>query len=248
MQPHPVWVCVYVYACICWVCQINRLKRETVGLTGQHFGLCMWAHLLRMRVRLRVRSKLEGERCVSTCLLRWVSSCCVSGRDWTLPRAPTPADLSSGSVLNRWQPWLPGRQQHAHLALTFESIQDLNFEVVLLTLCWCVAACLATKPSTEVCIRSSKVCTDQSVLCYESWICAHFSTITDANLDKYLGLQHITPVNLTGFSYFGWVMITSYSTSYYTTFVCWSSATHLSKDESEACHTSSEHLQNGSSS
>lgn len=40
--------------------KINRLKRETVDLTGQDFGLCLC-----MRVRLRVRSKLEGEQCVS---------------------------------------------------------------------------------------------------------------------------------------------------------------------------------------
>lgn len=30
---------MYVYACICRVCQINRLKMETVGRTGQDFGL-----------------------------------------------------------------------------------------------------------------------------------------------------------------------------------------------------------------
>lgn len=92
---------------ICWACQINRLKRETVDLTGQDFGRRVFVY----------ESQTEGEVrsggwvvCASTCLLRWVSSCCVSGLDWKLPRAPTRADLSSGSVLNRWQPWLPGKK------------------------------------------------------------------------------------------------------------------------------------------
>lgn len=55
------------------------------------------------------RPKLEGERRASTCLLRWVSSCCVSGLNWTLPRAPTPVDWSSDSTPSTLQPWLPGK-------------------------------------------------------------------------------------------------------------------------------------------
>lgn len=34
-------VSVRVSVRLWWVCQINRLKRETVGLTGQDFGLCV---------------------------------------------------------------------------------------------------------------------------------------------------------------------------------------------------------------
>lgn len=49
--------------------------------------------------------------CLPTCLSRLVSSYCVSGLDWKLLRAPTQADLFSGSVLNKWQPWLPGKQK-----------------------------------------------------------------------------------------------------------------------------------------
>lgn len=106
------WICLRAYV---EACQINRLKGETVGGTGQDFGLraqlfffffffCIWQSESEVR---------NGGRavCLPTCLSRWVSSYCVSGLDWKLLQAPTQADLFSGSVLNKWQPWLPGKQK-----------------------------------------------------------------------------------------------------------------------------------------
>lgn len=65
-------MCMYVcaFVCIRWLCQINRLKGETVGRTGQDFGL-------RARASFAYESLTESEVktggravCVPTCLLR----------------------------------------------------------------------------------------------------------------------------------------------------------------------------------
>lgn len=95
------------------MCQINRLKGGTVGGTGQDFGQHVHFFFFFAYDSLTDSEVRNGGRAVSlpTCLLRWVSSYCVSELDWRLLRAPTQADLFSGSVLSKWQPWLPGKQK-----------------------------------------------------------------------------------------------------------------------------------------
>lgn len=128
------------------VCQINRIKGETVGGTGQDFGLRVRAQLFFFAYDSLTESEVRnGGRavCLPTYLSRWVSSYCVSGLDWRLLRAPTQADLFSGSVLNKWQPWRPGKQKQQILKLSMNAITTVFY-------CnW-----LATNPSMDRCICS----------------------------------------------------------------------------------------------
>lgn len=60
------WICLRAYV---EACQINRLKGERVGGTGQDFVLraqlfFFFFFFLHLTVWLRVRSEMEGEQCV----------------------------------------------------------------------------------------------------------------------------------------------------------------------------------------